>query len=151
MTLVLKLIDDKDNIILEAPSSGYADKVKSIFDKCRKKTNGYIAVTFERPYKPRSTGLKSQNNLIWQLITIIANEIGDDSEGMQDTENGIKMRALSRGYPFRVSKVTGEKVPLSMTKINTVQCGYLIETAQEIIAELGIILPPNFGEKEIIK
>lgn len=146
MTLVLKLLDDSSDIVFAKPSSGYMEKLKTVLDKCKKKTNGYVSVTLDRPYKPRTVGDKSQNNLIWKLITIIANEVGDDSEGMIDTENGIKMRALSRGYPFRVSKVTGEKVPLSMKKINTVECSYLIDTAYEVISELGIILPPNLNE-----
>lgn len=143
MTIVLKNIPDEFDLKFEKPSQVYTEKLNKILESCWKKNNGYVSLTIDKPRRPRTTGEKSQNNLIWKLITIIAQETGDDSEGMKDTENGIKLRAIGRGYPFHVNKLTGQKEPESMTKIDTVQCSYLIETAYEIIAELGIVLPPN--------
>lgn len=143
MKVVLKYIPDNDFIKFEKTKKDFQDKIDNILKCCSEKTNSYVLLTLERPYKHRTTGDLSQNNLLWKLISIIATEVGDDSEGMKDTERGVKMRALSKGYPFHLNKITGEKEPESMRKINTVQCGYLIDTAYQICAELGIVLSPD--------
>jgi len=62
---------------------------------------------------------------------------------MIDTENGLKDRAISRGYPTRINRFTKQLEPKSMTEINTVECSYLIDTAYQVISELGIVLPPQ--------
>lgn len=148
MKIVTKMIYDDDNLVLQLPSEPYRTKLLSILEKCEDKCSGFVSVDIERPYKKRTTGEGSQNNLFWKLVTIIANEVGDDSEGMRDTEQGIKMRALSKGYPFKVSKITGEKVPSSMRNINTVEMSYLIDTAYQVCAELDIRLSPEYVREE---
>lgn len=138
VTVILQYQEIEGMLCFSKPSAEFMFRVQQVLDKCKDKNNGYVAVTLDKPRKPRTTGEGSQNNLFWELCTKIANEVGDDSDGMRDTENGIKMRALSRGYPFRVNKLTGEKVPESMTKVDTVQMSYLIDTAYQICSELNI-------------
>lgn len=144
MTCVLKAGFDKkkSEVTFKIPSS-LIEKVEAILGVCESKFHGYVSVRLDKPRRPRTTGDLSQNNLVWKLISAIAEYIGDDSPGMTDTENEIKRRAVGRGYPTRVNKVTGGLEPLSMTKIDTVQCGYLIDTAYQVAAELGIVLPPR--------
>ena len=138
--LVLK-VDQSDPkyIKLEKPSRVYNEKLSKLIEGCK---SGYVKVRFEKPHKPRTTGEGSQNNLVWKLISIIACYVGDDSPNFKDTEEGLKERALAHGYPYHINKLTGKIIPESMTKIDTVQCSALIEASYEIIAELGIILPP---------
>lgn len=153
---ILKLSDKNDRLVFEYPQEPYKSKIKQILSVCESKCNSYVSLDIKRPYKPRTTGIGSQNNLFWKLVTIIAEFCGDDSEGMSDTEYGIKMRALAKGYPFHISKLTGEKIPESTTKINTVEMSYLIDTAYQICAELGITvekenIEEEFNTEEVVK
>lgn len=148
MKLVLRHKPDSEEIIFEMPKEPYKSELLRVLDKCDEKTNGYVSVDISRPYKPRTVGENSQNNLVWKLISIIAQEVGDDSPKYIDTENGIKERALARGYPSKISKITGKPVPSSMKNINTVECSYLIETCYQICSELGIILEPELIAQE---
>ncbi len=111
--------------------------VKNIVDLCENKHGKYIQIEMSPPYRKRSTGDKSQNNLIWKLITAIAQETGNDIE---DVENAVKERAIKRCYPYRQNKITGTIRPSSMAVINTVEAGYLIDELYQIGAELGINL-----------
>lgn len=141
--VVLKHKPNSDELVFEMPAQPYKDKLVNLLNKCDEKTNGFVSLTIDRPYKPRTIGDNSQNNLVWKLISIIAQEVGDDSPKFIDTENGLKERALSRGYPSKISKITGKPIPASMRNINTVECSYLIETAYQVCAELGIVLEPE--------
>lgn len=76
------------------------------------------------PYRPRSTGKHGQNRHIWGHLQQIANETGND---LQDVEDAVKERAIKRGYPYKVNPITGKIVPVSMTTINTIEAGYLID------------------------
>ena len=143
VTLILKHLKSSDCISFENPNDDCLALINKELTKCDEKSNGFVCVSVSRPKRHRTTGEGSQNNLIWKLITLIANYTGDDSAGMIDTENGIKQRALSRGYPFHVSQITGQKIPESMRDIDTIQCSYLIDTAYEICSELGIEIPVN--------
>ena len=55
-------------------------------------------------------------------------------------ENYAKERAMARGYPYKINRMNGRPMPLSMTEIDTVQASILIETLQQLAAELGIVL-----------
>jgi hypothetical protein len=59
----------------------------------------------------------------------------------------LKVKAIAKGYPYHVSKITGQPEPESMTKINTVEMSYLIDTAYEVCAFLGIVLEPELKQE----
>ena len=118
--------------------------LKEMVEKCEQKYNGYARLEVSPPYRPRTTGKDSQNNLIWKLITEIAKETGNE---IQDVEEAVKERACRRGYPYRVNKITGRAKPKSMTEIDTVEAGYLIEELYQICAEYGIDVIPE--EKQV--
>lgn len=139
-TFVLKHIADGERLVFEYPSSAYKQKLMQILDVCGKKTNDYVTVTVNRPYKRRTQGEKSQNNLFYKLVTIIAQETGNEIE---DVKDGAKERAVARGYPYRINPLTNKLKPFSSANVNTVQMSYLIDACYEIIAELGVILPPT--------
>jgi hypothetical protein len=128
----------KDGMLLLSVSDyGVRSLLKNLTELCSVKHGGYMQLEVSPPYKKRSTGDKSQNNLIWKLITIIAQETGNEIE---DVEIGAKERAIKRGYPFHQNKFTGKPMPESMKKINTVEAGYLIDELYAIANELEIKL-----------
>lgn len=111
--------------------------LKDIVSLCEEKYSGFIRLELSAPYKARTTGLGSQNNLIWKLITEIAKATGNE---LEDVEQAAKERAVKRGYPFKQNKITGQIVPLSMTKIDTQQAGFLIDELYAIAAEYEVKL-----------
>lgn len=137
LKVCLKHRIEDEKLIFELPEEPYKSKLLELSELCNKKSNGFCTVTINRVYKPRTTGQGSQNNLAWKLITIIANEVGED---VTEIERQAKIKAISKGYPYHVSKITGEPIPESMKKIDTVQCSYLIDTLYELCSFLGIIL-----------
>lgn len=140
VTLVLKHKKNAlDCIAFEKPSRQFETKLNNILNDCDDK-GGFVSVTIDNPKKPRTTGALSQNNLIWRLITIISDATGDTTH---QVEEGLKDRAMSKGYPYHISGVTKKPVGNSMATISTVEASYLIDTAYEVIAELGIILEPQ--------
>jgi hypothetical protein len=118
-------------------NAGAAENIRKVLIQCKEKNNGYVLVTFSTPRKPRTTGKDSQNSHIWGHIQQIANETGND---VADVELAVKERALKRGYPTKMSAVLKRPVPVSMTEIDTVQAGYLIDELHQLAAELDIIL-----------
>jgi hypothetical protein len=63
-------------------------------------------------------------------------ETGDDFDSLKWH---VKKEAVSRGYPFRTTR-WGEVVPRSEAKASVEECSLLIETVQQVAAELGIVL-----------
>lgn len=61
---------------------------------------------------------------------------------IEDVEIAVKERAIKRGYPYRQNKLTSRPIPASMTTINTVEAGYLIDELYLIASEYEI----NVGE-----
>lgn len=132
-------------LLLHYPSTSVKAELLHLYEGVKEKYNGYMTLTLDKPYKSRTTGEGSQNNLFWKLVQIICNETGDDPK---ETERDLKIKAIAKGYPFHVSKITGEPSPESMTKINTVEMSYLIDTAYEVIAFLGIRLEQELQKTE---
>jgi hypothetical protein len=131
-------------LLLHFPTMAIKSEVLHQWQKSKEKYNCYFSVELKMPYKARTTGKGSQNNLFWKLVEYICNETGDDPES---TENDLKMKAIAKGYPYHISKITGKPSPESMTKINTVEMSYLIDTAYEVIAFLGIVLEPELKQE----
>lgn len=125
------------DLTLNASDFGVRAALKNITDLCNERYGGFMKLELSPPYKPRSTGKGSQNSKIWACIQQIAQETGNDIE---DVEDYIKMKAVARGYPYKVSKLTGQVKPSSMRDINTSEASLLIEELQKLASELGIVL-----------
>lgn len=132
-------------LFLHYPTKAVKAEIEHLYQGAKKDYNGYMTVTLDKPYKSRTTGKNSQNNLIWLLIQKICNENGEEPK---ETERQLKEKAIAKGYPYHVSTITGKPVPESMTKINTVEMSYLIDTAYEVCAFLGIMLEPELKKEE---
>ena len=124
-------------LLLSVDDWGVRAAIKGLKELSINKYGGFIRLEMSPPYKPRTTGLNSQNNLIWKLITEIAKETGNE---LQDVEDAAKMRAIKRGYPYKQNKITGQLKPLSMTEIDTQQAGFLIDELYAIAAEYNVVL-----------
>lgn len=122
-------------LVLSVSDFGVRAMLKGIVELCENKYGSYLKLEMSPPYKPRSTGQGSQNNLIWKLITIISLETGNE---LEDVEDAVKERAIKRGYPYHQNKITGKLVPASMKTINTVEAGYLIDELYQIASEYEI-------------
>ena len=134
--LKIKSFSHKDGeLLLYTDDYSVRAMLKGITDLCSDKYGGFIRLEMSAPYKARSTGLGSQNSKFWALAQEIAREIGED---VKEVEKDLKLKALSRGYPYHYSKITGQPIPESMTKVDTVQMSALIESAMEVCAFLGI-------------
>lgn len=127
-------------LLLHYPSLSVKNELLHLYEGVKQKYNGYMTLTLDKPYKSRTTGAGSQNNLFWKLVEYISNENGEEPK---ETERQLKEKAIAKGYPYHISTITGKPVPESMTKINTVEMSYLIDTAFETCAFLGIILEPE--------
>lgn len=127
-------------VLLSTNDYGARVVIKDMVDRCEQKYSGFMRLEISPPYKPRTTGKESQNNLIWKLITEIAKQTGNE---IQDVEEAVKERACKRGYPYRVNKITGRAKPKSMTEIDTVEASYLIDELYQVCAEYGVDVEPQ--------
>ena len=83
----------------------------------------YHKLRVSAPFKPRSTGEKSQNHAINGYCQQIAMELGYDFDTIKNT---MKRGAVSMGYPFDTAP-DDEIEPWSERRIDTDQAGHLIE------------------------
>lgn len=104
---------------------------------CKTSYSGYIRVEMSPPYRARTTGELSQNNKIWLMITKIAQQTGNE---LSDVESACKERAIKRGYPYHLNKITGKPEPASMRTISTVEASYLIDELYAIANEYNVDL-----------
>jgi hypothetical protein len=130
----------ENGLLLHYPTKAVKSAMLHLWEGAKHKYNGYMTVTLDKPYKSRTTGPGSQNNLFYALVTEICQETGNDIE---DVKDALKERAVKRGYPYKVNPINNQIKPLSTTKVNTVEMGYLIDEAIQLCAELGIVISPE--------
>ena len=137
VTITLKRVDEKGKIVFLPPSEiELQEAIKKVLRSCREKNNDYVAVTFARPYKPRTTGPESQNHMLNGNIMQIVNETGNDYETVKYCVKMIAVENLS--YPF--TTIAGHIVPKRERDCNTEECSKLIEASFMLAAEMGINL-----------
>ena len=127
----------ENGILFQFPSKAVKQKMLDLFELAREKSNGYMTIDFGRVYKSRTTGEGSQNNLFYELATEICKETGND---ITDVKDYLKERAVKRGYPYEINKLTGRIRPYSTTRVDTKQMSALIEETLQLCAELGIVV-----------
>lgn len=148
MKVCCSVIPIENGLLLQYPSKAVKAEILHLWEGAKKDYNGYMTITLDKPYKSRTTGEGSQNNLFWKLVEYISNENGEEPKIV---ERDLKVKAIAKGYPYHVSKITGQPEPESMTTINTVEMSYLIDTAYEVCAFLGIVLEPDLKKEEAPK
>lgn len=133
MKVVCNFKINNDSIEL-FPSGSYRAEMLYTLQQCEKEYNSYCAVEVKKPYRSRSN---QQNRMFWGIVQQIAFETGND---LEDVEEAVKERAVKRGYPMKVNNLTGKPKPESMTKVDTVEMGYLLEEVMQLASELGIVV-----------
>lgn len=111
----------------------------------------FLNVTLEEPFRPRTTGYKSQNHALNWIIQVICQETGQD---FQTTKEYIKSKAVEMGYPMLTRKrmekgqiieevVTdwyGNPRGISEADSSVSECSILIDSAMMLDSELGIVV-----------
>jgi hypothetical protein len=110
-------------------------QISQIVYRSHKERGGYLSFAIDLPKRPRSTGEKSQNHRINGFIQQIAESTGQDFDSIKLY---CKSDAVARGYPHDTIK--GVMIPWSETRIDTIQAGYLIDSIEQLAAEMGIVL-----------
>lgn len=111
-----------------------------------------IQITIEKPFRPRTTGYKSQNHALNGFIQQICMETGQD---FATTKNYIKKMAIDMGYPIKTRKLPngcvedmldwyGNPIGISEKDASIQDCSLLIECAVMLATDLGIRL--NMGD-----
>jgi hypothetical protein len=121
----------------------YHAEYAGLVSKCKKDDLYDLELT--KPVKRRTTGAFSQNHRANSHIAQICEETGND---FSDLKCFLKRRAFRRGLPFMTRKdgsivyslIDGEPMPISESKMTTVECGYFIDEINQFAAELGISL-----------
>lgn len=132
-------------LVLLFPSMSVKEEMTRLYKAVEGKFNGYIVAELKKPYSSRTN---QQNKLFWAIVQQIAEDTGAD---LDDIETEIKRRAIRRGYPYEVNRLTNEPKPVSMSTVNTVEMGYLIDEAEQLAAELGIVIESKpCGEYSIL-
>ena len=134
---VLKRVTIAGRIAFEPPADKAADaNIKHELRKCRDKYGDYVLVTMQPPKRPRSTGKDSQNHLLNGIIVQICEETGNDYDSVKDA---VKMIAVEQfAYPYKT--IGGKIIPQRERDCSVEECSKLIEAAQMLAADLGIIV-----------
>lgn len=132
----------------------YVETMRSVLNRWAEakkvKTDDLIvSITIEKPFRPRTTGYKSQNHALNWIIQVICQETGQD---FQTTKEYIKSKAVEMGYPMLTRKKVGEggvteevvtdwygnPRGISEADSSVSECSILIDSAMMLASELGI-------------
>ena len=125
----------ENGLLIHYPSNEMRAEILHLYQTSKEKYNGYFKIDIQKPYPARTTGAGSQNNKFYALVTELCKATGND---MEDVKDALKEKAIKRGYPYRVNKLTGRIKPYSTTEVNTLEMGYLIKEAIQECCENGI-------------
>ena len=134
---VLRRVNIAGKIAFEPPADDGANaNIKHELRKCRDKHNDYVLVTLQPPKRPRTTGKDSQNHLLNGIIVQICEETGNDYDSVKDAVKMIAVEQLA--YPYKT--IGGKIIPQRERDCSVEECSKLIEAAQMLAADLGIIV-----------
>ena len=138
---VLRRVNIAGKIAFEPPADDGANaNIKHELRKCRDKYNDYVLLTIQPPKRPRTTGENSQNHLLNGIIVQICEETGNDYDSVKDAVKMIAVEQLA--YPYKT--IGGKIIPQRERDCSIEECSKLIEAAQMLAADLGIIV--RYGE-----
>lgn len=127
----------ENGLLIHYPSNEVRAEILHLYQTSKEKYNGYFKIDIEKPYPARTTGAGSQNNKFYALVTELCKVTGND---LTDVKDYLKERAIKRGYPYEINKLTGRIKPYSTTRVDTKQMSALIEETLQLCAELGIVV-----------
>ena len=130
MTARIAQADDR-TVSVEIPR-GMEAQARRVLERC---TAGYATVHISTPRRARTTGAGSQSHHINGHIQQICIATGNDFDMVKTV---VKMRAISRGYPFKTLR--GVVIPQSEADASIEECALLIDEVHQLAAEEGIAL-----------
>lgn len=134
---VLKRAFFAGHIAFDLPQdAGASEAIRRELERCRDKNNDYVLVTLQPPKRPRTTGKDSQNHLLNGIIVQICEETGNDYDSVKDAVKMIAVEQLA--YPYKT--IGGKIIPQRERDCSVEECSKLIEAAQMLAADLGIIV-----------
>ncbi|WP_307771092.1 hypothetical protein [uncultured Treponema sp.] len=135
--ITMKRVFRKGFLCLEIPEDeGIREALKKILTSCREKYNDFVQVTIQPPYKPRTTGAKSQNHHLNGHIVQLCNIT---KHSYDEIKYCVKMKAVEAlEYPYTI--INGYLLPKSEHECNTEECAKLIEAAHLLAADWQIVL-----------
>lgn len=138
MTIKFPAVEVRDGRLLLSPSQ--MAQVKALLAKQKAP---YLQVSFQPPFRPRSTGKGSQSHRINGFVAQIAAQTGDDFDTVKIR---CKQRAIGRGWQFvtveeDIGGVTHEfKIAKSESEASVEEAKYLIDAVEQYAAECGVTL-----------
>jgi hypothetical protein len=131
---MVSLITDKVKVfngvfMVEIPSD-----YKVPIEVLLKKKSGYIHVMLGIPQKKKSTGPRSEINLIHGSCESIAEQLGyyetkGKAEALEYVKGAMKRMAVGgRGYPTTMNEIDGNEEPMSLAYASSEQAKMVIDT-----------------------
>lgn len=143
---------DEKVIIIKLPDvSRVQEIVRAQLDRWEEQRKRYFRVEIRLPFKPITTGERSQMARIYGHMNWIAMITGND---LETVKMFMKRKAMSQGFPFDV--MVGEKdeesmeVPWSLARISTQHAAILCNTIQQWAAREGIPLPEYASDGSVV-
>ena len=96
------------------------------------KHNGYIGIETYEPFRPRSTGWRSQNNRFYGHCEDIAEQVYpklSPGAGKQRVHDGMLRMSVSEGYPTYLD-LNGVETPLPSAEASMEQLGLVLRVQQ---------------------
>ena len=135
--ITMKRVFKKGFLCFEIPEDeGIREALKKILVSCREKYNDFVQVTLKPPYRPRTTGAKSQNHHLNGHIVQLCNIT---QHSYYEIKYCVKMKAVEAlDYPYSI--INGYLLPKSEHECSTEECAKLIEAAHLLAADWQIVL-----------
>lgn len=128
---------------IEIPAR-YIDAYKILSDELKNKYNSYAEIHIGPPHKPRTTGPKSQNNLVHGFYKQIS-----DFTGYSISEIKYKYAlpfALKHGWPVEVG-LDGKEYPIHESKASTRDINAEIQGIFDVAELAEVVLINEYGDR----
>lgn len=120
-------------------------QVTSFVELCKVRHNGFCRLFLDKPFVPRTTGPKSQNNAIWGYADQISDHTG---QGKTDIVELAKSRAVDKGLLRQRKNKAGElmvnvwgyPVGISLTETSAEEAFCIIQELVDLAKSLDIVL-----------
>jgi len=130
VSLVTNKVIVEDNSLTVLLPEGFQSSIEQLLGK----KQGWIHLHVGTPQKQRSTGPRSENNLIHGSCALIAEQLGyletmGKGQATEYVKDAMKRMAVgSRGYPTTFNEIDGHEEPMSLAYATSEQAQMVIDT-----------------------
>jgi hypothetical protein len=131
LTLQLKLSGDGDTLAFNVNKAAHND-VWEYLNTIGPKTNWYFNVRLSRPFKPKTTGPRSQLNRHWGQCEDIAEQLTTDTRRYtkEMVDWGLRVLAVKEGLPTKYNEVSDSVEPIGFSEMS-VEDAMLVERVKQ--------------------